>query len=111
MASVGRRTAAIESAVNRLAAELGIDPVEMRLRNALVDGDDSITQTVMPEGEHARSHHGVLPAGRTRRGLPTLRALPRASLPSATTSLRKGRGFAAGFKNIGFSFGFPERCG
>ena len=41
---------AIESAVNRLAAELGIDPVEMRLRNALVDGDDGITQTVMPEG-------------------------------------------------------------
>ena len=35
---------------------------------------------------------------------------PIASLPSATTSLRKGRGFAAGFKNIGFSFGFPERC-
>ncbi|HKX73808.1 MAG TPA: molybdopterin cofactor-binding domain-containing protein, partial [Acidimicrobiia bacterium] len=25
-------------------------------------------------------------------------------------SLRRGRGFACAFKNIGFSFGFPERC-
>ena len=25
-------------------------------------------------------------------------------------SLKKGRGFACSFKNVGFSFGFPERC-
>ena len=26
------------------------------------------------------------------------------------SALRRGRGFACSFKNIGFSFGFPERC-
>jgi CO/xanthine dehydrogenase Mo-binding subunit len=103
---------AIESAVNRLAAELGIDPVEMRLRNALVDGDDGITQTVMPEGVSMRE---VITAcslqAELDEALPDPAPFsPIASLPSATTSLRKGRGFAAGFKNIGFSFGFPERC-
>ncbi len=33
-----------------------------------------------------------------------------ASLRPTTSDLRRGRGFASGFKNVGFSFGFPERC-
>jgi CO/xanthine dehydrogenase Mo-binding subunit len=33
-----------------------------------------------------------------------------ATLPSNPTALRRGRGFACAFKNVGFSFGFPERC-
>ena len=35
---------------------------------------------------------------------------PFVSLPARTSSLRRGRGFACAFKNVGFSFGFPERC-
>ena len=35
---------------------------------------------------------------------------PFASLPAQPDALRRGRGFACGFKNVGFSFGFPERC-
>ena len=38
---------------------------------------------------------------------------PFASLQSLVTqpgALRRGRGFACGLKNVGFSFGFPERC-
>ena len=35
---------------------------------------------------------------------------PFASLPARKSSLRRGRGFACAFKNVGFSFGFPERC-
>jgi CO/xanthine dehydrogenase Mo-binding subunit len=32
------------------------------------------------------------------------------SLPARPDSIRRGRGFACSFKNVGFSFGFPERC-
>lgn len=32
-----------------------------------------------------------------------------ASLPASTDTVRRGRGFACAYKNIGFSFGFPER--
>ncbi|MBK8432008.1 MAG: xanthine dehydrogenase family protein molybdopterin-binding subunit [Chloroflexi bacterium] len=32
------------------------------------------------------------------------------TLPPNPAAIRRGRGFACGFKNIGFSFGFPERC-
>ncbi|MEZ4515822.1 MAG: hypothetical protein R3C44_02935 [Chloroflexota bacterium] len=35
---------------------------------------------------------------------------PFQSLPVDTTTLRHGRGFACAFKNVGFSFGFPETC-
>jgi len=103
---------AMESAMNKLADHLGIDPVELRLRNALVDGDDGITQTVMPEGVTIRE---VIAACADRSGHADPLGDPApfspiASLPSEPGSLRRGRGFAAGFKNVGFSFGFPERC-
>ena len=32
------------------------------------------------------------------------------SLPPAANAIRRGRGMACAYKNIGFSFGFPERC-
>jgi CO/xanthine dehydrogenase Mo-binding subunit len=32
------------------------------------------------------------------------------SLPPDPRALRRGRGFACSYKNVGFSFGFPERC-
>ena len=35
---------------------------------------------------------------------------PFLSLPGSPEALRRGRGFACAFKNVGFSFGFPERC-
>ena len=35
---------------------------------------------------------------------------PFASLPPDAGTFRRGRGFACGYKNVGFSFGFPERC-
>ncbi len=103
---------AIESAMSKLAVELGVDPVELRLRNALVDGDDGITQTAMPEGVTATEVIAAC-ADRANHGEPLADPAPFspiASLPSEPSSLRRGRGFASGFKNVGFSFGFPERC-
>ena len=39
-----------ETQMNKLARALGMDPVELRLRNALRDGSFGITQVEMPEG-------------------------------------------------------------
>jgi len=102
---------AMECQLNKLAEQLGIDPVEIRRRNALHDGDVGITQTVMPEGVTTTE---VIDTCADRSGWSEpLRAAapfnPIASIPAETDAVRRGRGFASGYKNVGFSFGFPER--
>lgn len=101
-----------ETQINKLALVLGMDPVEIRRKNALVDGDDGITQTQMPAGvsmvqviddcadraEWGRRHSGAEPVVSFR------------SLPGDPRTMRTGRGFAGAHKNVGYSFGFPERC-
>ncbi len=103
---------ALETTINKLALKLEIDPVDFRLRNAMVDGDEGITQATMPEGV---TSHEVIEACAQRSdfleplGEPAPFA-PIASLPPEPDAIRRGRGFATGIKNVGFSFGFPERC-
>ena len=101
-----------ESQMNKLAQALGIDPVEIRRRNVLREGSIGITQTVMPAGVtlpevleacSERSHFDAPLA-------PVPPFSPVASLPAASGAIRRGRGVACAYKNIGFSFGFPERC-
>jgi CO/xanthine dehydrogenase Mo-binding subunit len=98
-----------ETQMNKLADELAIDPVELRLRNALRDGSIGITQVEMPPGV---SLIAVIEAAASAAAQPLeAPALePVATLPPTTSSVRRGRGFACAFKNVGFSFGFPERC-
>jgi CO/xanthine dehydrogenase Mo-binding subunit len=53
---------AIESALDELAGELGLDPLELRLRNAVVEGDTGVSGRVFPVIgvreclEHVREH-------------------------------------------------------
>jgi len=103
---------AVECQMNKLAAELGIDPAEIRRRNALHDGDIGITQTVLPVGVTTTE---VIDACVERSGWDSPMPQPApfnpiASLPAEPASVVTGRGFAAGYKNVGFSFGAPERC-
>jgi len=100
-----------ESQMNKLAAALDLDPVEVRRRNLLHDGSIGITGTELPAGV---SLPEVVDACADAAGWtdPTpepvaVRAF--ASLPASATTARRGRGFACAYKNIGFSFGFPER--
>ena len=98
-----------ENQMNKLAQALGMDPVALRLRNAVRDGARGITQAKMPAGV------GLIPvieAAATAAGAqpPEMPFQPFASLPANASSVRRGRGFACGYKNIGFSFGFAERC-
>ena len=103
---------AAESQMNKLAAALGISPVEIRRRNLLRDGSIGITQAVMPPGVTIPQvvERCAAEAGFDRPLAPADPFSPFASLPPAAGDLVRGRGFACSFKNVGFSFGFPERC-
>ncbi len=100
-----------ETQMNKLAEALGLDPVELRRRNTLREGSIGITQTPMPAGVTLPA---VIDACAERAGftadLPAEPFSPCATLPAEPDALRRGRGFACAFKNVGFSFGFPERC-
>ena len=101
-----------EMQMNRLAEALGIDPIEIRRRNTLRDGSIGITQAPLPPGvtlpevidacaEAAQFDEPMRDAEPFS---------PFATLAPATDDLLRGRGFACAYKNVGFSFGFPERC-
>jgi len=92
---------AAESQMNRLAEKLGIDRVEMRRRNVLTEGAFLSVGTPLPKG---------VTIGKVvdRCGEEMSRSQV-AKLPSAKSHLLRGTGFAAAFKNVGFSFGAPER--
>src|SRR5581483_4873882 len=105
---------ATEAQMDKLAAALGIDPVELRLLNALGPGD------VLPTGQRV---DGSLPVAEVIRRAAALEPpppeeLPRDPLrlpggPRNTTrgeGIRRGVGFAARFKNIGYSEGFDDYC-
>lgn len=99
---------AIENTVNKLALELGVDPLELRLRNAVREGSILSVGTPLPPGvtmpqviEAAGRESYWQHDGQTWRRPPT-------EQPS-NPSVRRGIGVAAGFKNVGYSFGFPEQ--
>ena len=102
---------AAESQMNKLAATLDVDPLELRLLNCVKEGSIGITQTMMPEGvslptvlERCREEAGW---GEPSQAPPFT---PFQSVPPAESAIRSGRGVACSYKNVGFSFGFPEKC-
>ena len=101
-----------EMQMNRLAEVLDIDPVELRRRNQISEGSVGVTGSVFPAGV---SLPQVIESCAQRSSFDTPLGpgepfSPFASLPPNPAAVRRGRGFAAGSKNVGFSFGFPERC-
>jgi xanthine dehydrogenase D subunit len=104
---------AYESQMDRLAAALGVGPVELRARNAMRDGD-----ATLPTGQRVRGPVPVAELLRrvAERPLPAaaggtldLRRLP-GGVANAThgEGVRRGLGYAVGFKNMGYSEGFDD---
>ena len=91
-----------EGQMNKLAEKLGMDPVEFRLKNALRDGATLGVGTPAPTPVSAPK---VIEAAAEKYGWTA--AAERAGRDHHSPILR-GRGFAAGFKNVGFSFGYQE---
>lgn len=102
-----------EAQMDKLAAALGMDPVDLRIRNAMKTGSSMITGQVV---------EGPVPVA------DLLRRVRDVALPPATTSdpvdltempggvsntthgeaVKRGVGYAVGFKNIGYSEGFND---
>ena len=104
---------AYETQMDRLAAELAMDPVELRRRNAMRTGSRLPTgQRVEGAAPVADLLHRVqampLPEDRPA-DLLDLRALP-GGVSNVThgEGVRRGVGYAVGFKNIGYSEGFDD---
>ncbi|PRX48364.1 xanthine dehydrogenase molybdenum binding subunit apoprotein [Prauserella shujinwangii] len=103
---------AYESQMDRLAAACGLDPVEVRIRNAMAQG------TVMPTGQVVDSPAPVEELLRRVRakplppepsGEPDLRTLPGGvSNTTHGEGVVRGVGYAVGIKNICFSEGFDD---
>ncbi len=103
-----------EAQMDKLADALAIDPVELRLLNALAPGD------LLPTGQLIT---GSLPTAEVIRRaaaipVPDPEELPRdpIRLPGGAGNttrgdgVRRGVGFAVGFKNLCFSEGFDDSC-
>ena len=101
-----------EAQMDKLAAALDIDPIELRLLNALGPGD------ALPTGQTIT---GTLPVAEVIRRCADLPVAEPEELPrdplrlpggSGNTTrgegVRRGVGFAVGFKNIGYSEGFDD---
>lgn len=107
-----------ETQMNRLAEALEIDPVEIRLRNVLHEGSLLSVGTPLPKGVSlSQVIEGCAQAAgweisKPEDGDTRIEFQPAASIlkPSPASHLKRGLGFAAAFKNVGFSFGAPEQC-
>jgi CO/xanthine dehydrogenase Mo-binding subunit len=95
-----------EAQMDKLAAALGLDPIELRLRNAMTTG------TAMPTGAPINCPAPVAELLESVRD----RALPEAGggVPGGIANVTHGEGvvrgvgYAVGFKNVGFSEGFDD---
>ncbi len=99
---------AAEMQMSKLAEKLGKDPVDLRLKNILDEDKLLSVGTTIPGGVSLETVIRQM----TWKSNWVSRVGPRGEnnpdYPEPLPRLVLGRGFAAGFKNIGFSFGFHE---
>jgi CO/xanthine dehydrogenase Mo-binding subunit len=104
---------AYESAMDVLAGELGIDPLELRLRNVLHTGSVLPTGQVITGSAPAREvlercASIPLPEPEPELGRDPIAYPGGAGNVSRGESLKRGVGFALGYKNIAYSEGFDD---
>jgi len=106
---------AAEMQMNKLAEKLGIDPVELRLRNVATDESIMSFNARLPQGvtikQAIEACAGAAGWEKVGVGWQRVDGLGAEDKPAEAGAqhLRRGVGFAASYKNVGFSFGFPER--
>ncbi|NUQ05010.1 MAG: xanthine dehydrogenase family protein [Anaerolineae bacterium] len=99
---------AAEGAMNKLADALGMDPIELRLRNSIRDGSVLSVGSTLPPG--VSMPQVIESCARESYWSDDDGAWGRLPLEQpANPALRRGVGFACGLKNVGYSFGFPEK--
>ena len=97
-----------EMQVNKLAEALGMDPVGFRMRNLFNEGSVISTNTKLPAGVTIRPVTAAVAkhAGwqETENGWQSPPSLKNEGV------IKRGKGIACAYKNVGFSFGAPESC-
>ncbi len=98
---------AAEMQMNKLAEKMGKDPVDLRLKNVLNEDKLLPTDTLIPGGV---SMEQVIrkAAWKSNWVYPGKRGENDPDFPEELPRYVKGKSFAAGYKNIGFSFGYQE---
>ncbi|MEO1666086.1 MAG: xanthine dehydrogenase family protein molybdopterin-binding subunit [Chloroflexota bacterium] len=100
---------AAEGQMNKLALALDMDPLELRVLNSVQEGSITSVGTPLPAGVTmpqvldavgAQSGYWQRPNGSWER--------QRTAQNGNPEWIRRGVGMAAAFKNVGFSFGYPE---
>ncbi|MBK1786798.1 xanthine dehydrogenase subunit D [Prauserella cavernicola] len=103
---------AYESQMDRLARACGLDPVEVRLRNAMSEGTRLPTGQVVDSAapvDELLTRLRAMPLPADRSGEPDLRHLPGGvSNTTHGEGVVRGVGYAVGIKNICFSEGFDD---
>jgi CO/xanthine dehydrogenase Mo-binding subunit len=94
---------AAESMVARIAHALGMDPADVRRKNLYREGDTEATGHPLPKGV------SMLPV--FERCLDEMQTRFTGSVrPEPEARFKRGIGIAAGIKNVGYSFGYPEQA-
>ncbi len=101
-----------EQMVNKLAAALNMDAMELRMRNLAKEGSLQTTGAPYPPGVSIREVTQACAEGAgwsaTPVGWQLARACPKTD--PQRPYLRRGLGLACAHKNVGFSYGYPESC-
>ena len=102
---------AAEMQISKLAEKLKMDPVEIRMKNLIKEGETISVQSPLPPGI---SIEQVVETCAKKAGWKHDSQkgwyLTETNSASKESSVKHGKGFACGFKNIGFSYGAPEKC-
>jgi CO/xanthine dehydrogenase Mo-binding subunit len=103
---------AAESQMNKLAAALGLDPVEIRMRNLLKEGSLLSVGTPLPMGVSIDKvvEKTALASGWMKEKEGWRKTNKGENPDPLQGNIVRGKGFACAFKNVGFSFGAPEQC-
>ena len=101
-----------ESQMNKLAEALKMDPVDLRLRNLIHNGDPLPWGTPLPDDARGleQSLIAVAEAIGWERTADGWTAPTHTAKPDTPPHLKHGTGIALAFKNVGFSFGYPENA-
>ncbi len=99
---------AAEMQMNKLAQALGMDPLELRLKNLLREGSLTAMATPLPDGVSLAevTEQCARSAGWTKAG----RGWRRPAFQNSGSPVRRGTGLATALKNVGYSFGYADNC-
>ncbi|GAB3319850.1 xanthine dehydrogenase subunit D [Geodermatophilus aquaeductus] len=105
---------AYESQMDALAAELGMDPVDLRCRNAMEQGSEAITGQVVDSPAPVVELLRRLEAMPLPPEVPTGDDVDLRDMPGGVSNtthgegVRRGVGYAVAYKNVAFSEGFDD---